>query len=221
MCATERPVLGVRPFGRVPKTRRPLLRCAPSPPANLSGCAGGTNAAPPRAPTPLPRTHGATVLATATVLAFFRRRRPSCVALLAKRSHRRVGSAAALALSAASGGAVTGGALPPAASESNRRIAGMASSLSFCLCLFVDTSLSLSPSLPPSLPPSPSSPLPHSLPPSPPLSIFLSRHLLLPSFLSFLFLGPLSLPKSDPLLIHKPQLLIPSSNLGQAAACRG
>ena len=36
MCATERPVLVVRPFGRVPKIRRPLLRCAPSPPANLS-----------------------------------------------------------------------------------------------------------------------------------------------------------------------------------------
>ena len=39
MCATEpseRPVLGVRPFGRLPKIRRPLLRCAASPPANLS-----------------------------------------------------------------------------------------------------------------------------------------------------------------------------------------
>ena len=36
MCATERPVLGMRPFGRVPKIRRPLLHSAPSPPENLS-----------------------------------------------------------------------------------------------------------------------------------------------------------------------------------------
>ena len=34
--ATERPALGVLPFARVPKIRLPLLRCAPSPPANLS-----------------------------------------------------------------------------------------------------------------------------------------------------------------------------------------
>ena len=36
MCANESPVLGMLPFGRVPKILRPLLRCAPSPPANLS-----------------------------------------------------------------------------------------------------------------------------------------------------------------------------------------
>ena len=36
MCATERPVLGVRPLGRVPKIRLPLLLCAPSQQANLS-----------------------------------------------------------------------------------------------------------------------------------------------------------------------------------------
>ena len=35
-CEPSAVELRVRPFGRVPKIRRPLLRCAPSPPANLS-----------------------------------------------------------------------------------------------------------------------------------------------------------------------------------------
>ena len=36
MCATERPVLGVLSFARVPKILLPVLLCAPSQPANLS-----------------------------------------------------------------------------------------------------------------------------------------------------------------------------------------